>query len=156
MKIEIDKNQIIDLEDFELNWRWKESHSSTILATEKAQIKPVSEKESERLNEMIAYFENEDNLRTAFHQTGWFSAKCDSDEDSSNFRNKLRSILEAYNEDVIVTWNRSTTLKTSKEIFIKYWDDFCYPSSDDITVISEETNWVLFYRHFEAVNVWTK
>lgn len=156
MRIEIDNSEIIDLKDFELYWRWEKTHSPDISDSEKAQIQPVSEIESKRLNKVIDYFEIEDNLRTDFIETDWISTNSENDEKIDTFRNKLTSILDTWDENVIVTWNRTMTVKTTKEVFLKYWDDFCYPSSDDVTIISEETNWVMFYRHFEVANIWTR
>ncbi|MBB6681199.1 hypothetical protein H4O20_07055 [Aequorivita sp. 609] len=156
MRIEIINSEIIDLKEFELNWRWEKTHNPDISDLEKAQIEPVSEIESKRLNKVIDYFEIEDNLSNDFIETDWISASSENDEKIDTFRNKLTSILDTWDENVIVTWNRTTALKTTKEIFLKYWDDFCYPSSDDVTIISEETNWVMFYRHFEVANIWTR
>lgn len=156
MRIEINNSEIIDLKDFELNWRWEKTHNPDISDLEKTQIEPVSATESKRLNKVIDYFEIEDNLSNDFIETDWISANSENEKKIDTFRNKLTSILETWDENVIVTWNRTTTLKTTKEMFLKYWDDFCYPSSDDVTIISEETNWVMFYRHFEVANIWTR
>ena len=71
-------------------------------------------------------------------------------------RKQLKIALEKCNEELILTWHWNITLKTTKEIFIKYWSDFLYSSSDDVTIISEKTNWVIFYRHFEVVNIWKR
>lgn len=156
MRIQIDSREIISLKDFELNWRWEKTHNQDISDLEKAQIEPVSEIESKRLNKVIDYFESEDNLRNDFTETDWISANSENDEKKDTFRNNLSSLLKSWNENVIVTWNRTTTLKTTKELFLKYWDDFCYPSSDDVTIISEETNWVMFYNHIEVAKIWTR
>lgn len=156
MRIEIDNKEIISLQDFELNWRWEKTHNPNISDSEKAKIEPVSEIESKRLNKVIDYFEIEDNLSKDYIETDWISANCENEEKIESFRNQLLPILQSYKENVIITWNRTTTLKTSKELFLKYWDDFCYPSSDDVTIISEETNWVMFYNHIGVAKLWTK
>lgn len=156
MKIELDHNEIIPLNNFSLNWRWEETHNSMISISEKALIKPVSESESKRLNKVIDYFEVEDNLKKDFNETEWISASCEKVEKIDSFRKTIDSILEPWNENVIITWNRTTTLTTTKEIFLKYWDDFCYPSSDDVTIISEDTNWIMFYDHIEVAKIWTR
>lgn len=143
------------MEDFELSWRWEKTHSPEISEAEKTQIEP-SEVESKRLNKIIDYFEKEDNLKKSFTQTDWISANSENDEKIEQFRNQLTSIIEQWAEGIIVTWNRTTTLRTSKEIFLKYWDDFCYPNSDDVTIISEKTNWVMFYNHIAVAKIWTK
>lgn len=156
MKIEIDIKEIIPITEFELNWRWDKTHNSTITPIEIEQIQPVSKTESRRLNKVIDYFESIDNLRRQYKETDWISANSESDIKIEEFRNRLISLLKPWNEDVIVTWNRTTTLRTTKEIFIKYWDNFCYTSSDDVTIISEETNWIMFFSHFGVANIWSK
>jgi hypothetical protein len=156
LRIEIDNSEIIDLKDFELKWRWEKTHNPDISDSEKPHIEPVSVTESKRLNKVIDYFEIEDNLSRDFTETDWISANSESFEKVDAFRNTLSTILKGWNENIIVTWNRTTTIRTTKELFLKYWDDFCYPSSDDVTIISEETNWVMFYNHIEVAKIWTR
>lgn len=156
MNIAIDNKEIVPLNEFELGWRFEKTHCPDISESEKKQIQPVSEMESKRLNKVIYYFEQEYNLKEKFTQTDWISANAESDEKIERFRNQLEMTLEKWDEEIIITWHRNITLKTTKEIFIKYWTDFLYPSSDDVTLISEKTNWVMFYRHFEVANIWTK
>ena len=156
MHIEINHREIIPLEEFELGWRWEKSHCPDISESEKEQINPLTEMESKRINKVIDYFESEYNLSKEYTQTDWISANSERDEKIDRFRKELELILEKWDEDIIITWHRKTTLKTSKKVFIKYWTDFLYPSSDDVTLISVKTNWVMFYRHFEVANIWRK
>ena len=155
MNIEIDSIEIIPLENFELGWRFDKTHNSDISESEKALILALSEEESKRLNKIIAFFENEDYLEDKYSETDWMSASSENQEKIEKFRSQLEIILKPWSEDVLISWQRKTVLKTTKEIFLKYWDDFLYAGSDDVTIISEKTNWILFYKHFEVVNVWT-
>lgn len=156
LKINIEVSEFVSLKDFELGWRWEKNHNSEISQTEKSQIKPVSENESKRLNKIIKYFELEQNLTEKYEQTDWISANAENNLNVERFRNQLKLLLESWDEDIIIAWNNKVTLKTSKLIFLKYWSDFLYPGSDDVTLISVETNWIMFYRHFEVANIWTK
>lgn len=156
LKINIEVSEFIPLKDFELGWRWETNHNSEISELEKKQIQPVTESESKRLNKIIDYFEFEPNLTEKYNQTDWISANAENNLKVERFKNQLELLLEPWNEGIIITWKRNITLKTSKSIFLKYWTDFLYPSSDDVTIISEETNWIMFYRHFEVANIWTK
>lgn len=156
MNIVIDDREIVPLNEFELGWRFEKTHCPDISESEKKQIRPVSEMESKKLNKVINYFEQEYNLREKYTQTDWISANAESEEKVEKFRNILESKLEDWDEEIIINWHRNITLKTTKKIFLKYWTDFLYPSSDDVTLISEKTNWVMFYRHFEVANIWTK
>ena len=61
----------------------------------------------------------------------------------------LRLLPVALSELVTVRWDTSTAVKTTWEVFTDYWDDFCYPSSDDVEVFPESIEWLLLYRHWE-------
>lgn len=156
MKIELDKKEIILLEDFELNWRWDDIHNPNISIEDRRQIKPLSVQESRRINKVIDYFEIEDNLFKAFEPTEWFRANSETKNAIDKFSKDFQELSQNFDENLFISWNRSTCIYTTKEIFIKYWDDFCYPSSDDITIISELTNWVYFYRHFGVGRFWKR
>jgi len=156
LRIVIDNKEIASLDKFELGWRFEKTHCPDISEYEKKQIQPVSEMESKRLNKVIDYYQNENVLRDNYTQSDWISANAENDAKIERFRKQLKIALEKCNEELILTWHWNITLKTTKEIFIKYWSDFLYSSSDDVTIISEKTNWVIFYRHFEVVNIWKR
>jgi len=40
-------------------------------------------------------------------------------------------------------------IETTWSIFTEYWDAFCYPSSDDVTVVPVTGSWRLVYYHYE-------
>ena len=44
---------------------------------------------------------------------------------------------------------RQTGLDLPWEIFLEYWDDFCYPSSDDAFVVCEASAAILAWEHEE-------
>jgi len=155
VNIKIDIREIIPLESFELGWRFDKIHNPDISVSEKELILSLSENESKRLNKIIDFFENENYLQDKYSEIDWMSASSENQEKVERFRNQLELILKPWNEDVLISWQRKTVLKTTKEIFLKYWTDFLYADSDDVTIISEKTNWILFYKHFEVVNVWT-
>lgn len=154
--IKIENTEIISLDNFSLGWRFYKTHNPLISDVEKSEITPLSETESKKLNKIIDYFENESNIFGKYSETDWFSANSEDEEKIVRFRNKVETLLKPFNEDLIISWERKTTLKTTKKIFLKYWTDFLYPGSDDVTIISEKTNWILFYKHFEVANVWIK
>lgn len=123
---------------------------------DKKEILALSENESKRLNKVIDYYEIESNRIGKYLETDWFSANSENEDKVERFRNQVENYPKPFNEDIIISWERKLTLKTTKKIFIKYWTDFLYPSSDDVTIISERTNWILFYNHCEIANIWIK
>lgn len=155
MDIQIDIKELIPLQNFELGWRFDKTHNPDISESEKELILALSEDESKRLNKIIDLFENENYLKDKYSETDWMSASSENQDKVERFRSQLEVILKPWNEDILISWQRKTVLKTTKEIFIEYWDDFLSAGSDDVTIISEKTNWVLFYEHFEVANIWT-
>jgi hypothetical protein len=156
MKIELDTNEIISFEDFELNWRRDDIHNPDISTEDKGQIKPLSIQESKRINKIIDYFELESNLYKSFEPTDWIRTSSETLDLIKKFSDDFKKLTQNYNENLFISWNRKTCIYTTKDIFIKYWDDFCYPSSDDVTIISELTNWVYFYNHIEVGRFWIR
>lgn len=156
MDIKINSKEIIPFKDFDLGWRFLKPHNSDISEQELNQILPLSVTESKRLNKIIDFYEIESNKFLNYQETNWFRSSQENEEKVENFRSNLAEKLSIYSEDLIISWNRRTTLKTSKQIFLKHWTVFLYPSSDNVTVISEKTNWILFFTHYEVSNLWIK
>lgn len=61
----------------------------------------------------------------------------------------LRALSVSQAERVVVSWVKGTAVETTWEIFTRYWNDFCYPASDDVTVYPPTGEWVLVYHHEE-------
>lgn len=156
MNITIDHSEIISLETFELGWRFDKIHNGEITPEEKKLILALSSTESKRVNKIIDYYENPSNRVRQYTETNWFSAHSETQEKEDRFRKKIENYLMPYTNNLIVSWNRKTVLQTSKSIFQKYLTDFLYPGSDDVTIVSVDLNWILFYHHTEVANFWTK
>lgn len=63
---------------------------------------------------------------------------------------KLNDLIKN-NDNVILTWfSGQHTLLTDSKTFIENWDCFFYPSSDDLIVINETWNWIIYFAHFES------
>lgn len=52
-------------------------------------------------------------------------------------------------EEIYVMWRSDTAIIPSWNIFLGYWDDFCYPSSDDVLIAPIIGSWRLQYLHEE-------
>ena len=156
MYIKVDHKEVVSLTDFKLGEIWVDKINSKLSNEEKRKVRPFSELESKRLNKVVDYFEIESNLRESYIPTDWMTASRENNDRINQFRDQLGLNLKGFDEDLIICWNRKLALKTTKEIFIKYWDQFLYHESYRITVISENTNWVIFYDPIEVANIWIK
>ena len=79
-----------------------------------------------------------------------------SDDAPSDVRERLRGLPPAPDERVLVLWDARTALVTEWAVFVESWDDFCYPSSDDVSVLPLVDDWVLCYRHYEVMQFRTR
>jgi len=61
------------------------------------------------------------------------------------------------NVKVVLTWFSSgQSFLTDLKTFMDNWDDFFYPSSDDLVIIHENWNWVIYIAHFECFQLGQK
>ena len=61
----------------------------------------------------------------------------------------LRSVQPDTVAKVRVLWAEEVAVQTEWGVFSEYWDDFCYPSSDDVIAIPIVGNWELRYHYYE-------
>ena len=115
MNIQIDKKEIIPLNDFKLGWRFDKVHNSDISDYDKKEIFALSENESKRLNKIIDYYEIESNRIGKFLETDWFSANSENEHTIERFRNQLENYLKPFDEDIIISWERKLTLKNNEK-----------------------------------------
>jgi hypothetical protein len=55
------------------------------------------------------------------------------------------------NEIVYIFWKKKIAVQTDTETLIRYFSDFCYPSSDDVTIWPKSEKWLLQYHHYEKI-----
>jgi len=72
-----------------------------------------------------------------------------SADGSVDVRSWLRRIQPNAWASVYMSWTKDLAIETSWAIFTEYWDDFCYPSSDDVTVAPVAGTWQVVYHHYE-------
>lgn len=53
--------------------------------------------------------------------------------------------------DIIVSWQPDLAVLTNTQLFIKYWSSFCYPASDDTSIMPIDRSWVVHYWHEEVI-----
>jgi hypothetical protein len=61
----------------------------------------------------------------------------------------LRTLPFSLRGRVLVAWNRTLALSLPWHNFIAHWDDFCYPSSDDLFAFPEVGSGALAWNHEE-------
>lgn len=127
------------LEAMELSWRFAPSHS-VMPDSVRSSLRALRPEAAARLHQQAAEWcgHRADAART-------FSAA----DDRESVRQELRSLDVDPEEGVLVSWDSANALLMTWGTFCDWWDDFCYPSSDDVTIRSLAGSWVLCYDHEE-------
>jgi hypothetical protein len=64
---------------------------------------------------------------------------------------RLKELLKttSNNDKVILTWfSAGHSFLTDFKTFVDNWDDFFYPSLDNLVVITENWDWIIYIAHF--------
>jgi hypothetical protein len=135
-----------DISGFPLIWRWTSSAHALFSASDLAALRPCSFIEAARIHDDSRPFD----LREGLDPRHFRSVRAHS-ADISNREGCfwLRTQAPDLSEQVTVSWDRETALRARWEFFTAQWDDFCYPSSDDVLVIPDSGSWALRYHHSE-------
>jgi hypothetical protein len=123
------------IQDFPLAWRWTQASHSVLPAEVLADIRPLSAPEAAGVQTVAP--------------VGSASVVSHSAPDSGDVRRWLRRVQPDLHMLIYVSWSKDLAVETSWDIFTEYWDDFCYPSSDDVTVVPVSGTWQLVYHHHE-------
>lgn len=143
----------------ELQWRWTKS---TILPEhELAQIRPLVETKAEEIwNETDMYWAQIGGYLWNFTKgqppyepkiplfEGPAQVIPTKDTSLSAQITQELFALETHGEmHVIVMWEPTVAVATPWQLFCSYWDDFCYPVSDDVRIFPISQLWFLAYTH---------
>lgn len=137
--------ETVSIEMFKYKWRWTEEKYCLMPSNDLSKIYPLNKLASEKVWKKSLTFPNGD-LEKFENNPNFINTGVPENEEHlivSWLKEKLGSC------EVVVSWQPDTAVLTQAEIFIKYWEEFCYPSSDDVTIWPENEKWVLQYRHYE-------
>ncbi len=139
------------MESFPLKWRWEQDRSC-IMPDELSRIRPLSPARAKAVWERSLQFV--DGRSNDFRPSpDLFSSIAEVDtenRDTEEVRQWLCSRVKQEEEQIFVSWQPDTDVVTEWSIFLKFWDDFCYPASDDVSIWPVSEKWLLHYWHEEA------
>lgn len=124
---------------FELAWRWTNPSHNVLPPEVMAQIVPLDEVA------VPSGLAVRDQLNRAQVIDIRSMSTCDVDE----ARRWLRELPVDPAEKIVIDWGLRSAVQTTWEIFTRFWDDFCYPSSDDVEIYPPSGDWILLYHHWE-------
>ena len=142
------------LDDFPLLWRWSQPSHDVLPSGVLAEIRALAPARASELSaEAVA-------LTERGRRVGGLTLIAADGDHADDVRSRLAALRIESKAPVIVSWDPSTAVVTHWGIFTRYWDAFCYPSSDDVTVWPVPSSvdgagamsapWVLCYHHSEV------
>lgn len=143
------QSDVVPLDQFPLAWRftdqrWDESRGPLrrdlrpLRAPRAAEIQP-------RMTAACAAYHHGERV-PEIH----VPAPCEDAADVERTRRALAALPIEPGARVLVSWDERTALETSWRTFADHWEAFCYPSSDDVTIVPLDERWVLCFHHWEA------
>jgi hypothetical protein len=138
------------LDSFSLNWRWTDERWNILPEDILHQIKPFTQTKAKELWRIAGHYVLSDGPRVnLFECSPWIDASVDAPNAEQKVRDWLIDQFSGRDQEIIVSWGQSQAVLTRWGVFSDYWDNFCYPASDDVTVFPPSIKWVLFYQHGE-------
>lgn len=149
-QIEVEEHDYTDLDSFPQKWRWTDVQWNLLPPDVLTNIRPLSRRKALEVNEQARLFHPDEGF-----VPGSFDLVAQLDivgmhYDAQQVREWLRQYLPAREERLIVSWDYENAVVTTVAILCEYWDDFCYPGSDDVVVSPFSDEWMLFYWHEEV------
>lgn len=134
------RQDFVPLEQFGLMWRWTDRRTTMLPADVLRHIRPLSPARAATLAPRAEFLcaPRRDGMRT-------IAARGDVE----HVRLELEDLPVESRARVVVSWSEELAALTDWGTFCRYWDDFCYPGADDLTVWPEDEAWSLCYDHSE-------
>lgn len=138
-------NQQTKFKKFALSWRFTDKKYNILPREDLDKIIFLSEIEARKL--WIDYVSNEfDHIlkipKTSEKQKTAFRIDWNNEDENQVI---LSNINVDNDTKIIFFWSNECAVKTTWNIFIKYWSDFCYPDDDNNVLIIVSTREKIYY-----------
>lgn len=138
----------IPMEQFALKWRFTDPRYRVLPPIHLEQVKPLSSESSQRLWDQTL------PLHKGLPFTAGFFDVVESISLNNTESSADRSVRKwlfnrgvPFKSSVYLSYQPDVAIATTWKMVVKYWDDFWYPSSDDLIVVDDSFAWTLFFWH---------
>jgi len=138
----------MNIYEFPLAWRWTQSSHAVLPPDVLASLLPLQENEAERIYRRGTGVFSSENARSKAERKAH-----NVSEDPEATRIWLRSLAISVENRVLLAWDKKTGISLPWHVFVEYWDDFLYPSSDDAFLFPETGESALAWHHYEVFEV---
>jgi hypothetical protein len=143
----IGPEDIGDLSTFALRWRWTDDRYALLSADELSRIQPLRQERAKEIwlltLESMAQDSDFDIEQRLFEPAERISSTI------PEVSAWLSIQLPKGRVPILISWQPDLCVLTDSELFIARWQEFCYPASDDTSVLSLDNSWVLHFWHEE-------
>ena len=136
----IGTSDLSSIDTFPLVWRWTQVSHAVLSDEEIASIEPLRVEKARELQKLSRALEQ----NTALREVREINTDVLPEQDILTWLRHLPIIDDA----VLVSWDEETGIRVPWSLFVRRWDDFCYPSSDDVSIIPLSDQWLLQYWHY--------
>jgi hypothetical protein len=136
----VTSDDFVGLTGFSLLWRWTEDTHAKFGDDDLASIRPIRSAKAAMILDEI--------LRVAPDPDGEADRIVANDDVEASVVSKwLEDRIPRGKLDVLLLWDRQRAALVPRQLFVERWDDFWYPSSDDLTVIGSVGPWRIEMYH---------
>ena len=139
--LSLESDDFGQLEEFPLAWRWTQESHALLSDEELIQIEPLKNGSAQKVSDFLQQL----SAKMTLSDDQSLSTSTTSADDVAKW---LKS-LPVSNDAILVSWDPETAVRVAWPLFIFRWDDFCYPSSDDATIVPLDGGWLMSYFHWE-------
>lgn len=159
--IELGPNDFLPLDRFQLRWRWTDPTWDRLPAAARAQILPLSEAKAHELwdrtvrasspsSALVAIAHRFTAALPAAHPPFSQLSRLDTAQlPPAVVAQWLTTLAPLSADPVIVLWRPTEAIAVSWDVCCAYWTTFCYPASDDASILPLDESWCLEWSHDE-------
>ncbi len=136
------------MEQFSLKWRFTDPRYRVLPPVHLEQVKPLSLDSSRRLWDLTLPLHKDLPFTPGFFRVVE-SIPLDNAEPTAirAVRKWLFARGVPFKTPVYLSYQPDEAIATTWKMVIKYWDDFWYPGSDDLTIVDDSFAWALLFWH---------
>lgn len=139
-----DDTDFCKMAEFALKWRWTSAKHNKLPLDELAKIQPFTEDTANILWQYSKRMQGK-NYQEKYQEVDEFHVPGRNDAKAVDVtRIWLQEKIGGTTQPLLISWIESWAALTTIEIFIKYWDDFCYPVEDNV-IWPQDESWALLF-----------
>lgn len=146
----------MSMADFPLKWRFTDPKYSVLPVVHLEQVRPLEPKSARKVWRFILDTDLHQDVpfRQCFFQhveSTKIGESHGNHEEDDRIRKWLFRCAIPFDRRIFLIWQPELVVETTWKMLVKYWTDFYYPISDDLTVCDESLQWALLFFHEHEV-----